>query len=162
MTNPGSAADKTPMSGLVSIGRDVRGDLNLRVEQVEVSGMPVAVAIVILGDQVLMVRRRKRYGELDWQFPAGIVKPDDIAADVARDETFAETSVLTEVIEYLGTRLHPVTQLKISYFLCSYVAGEPQNMDPRENSEARWVRLAEVYDLVPKRQIFKPIQDLLE
>lgn len=154
--------DNPSEAPLVQIGRDVRGDVHLTVEQITAPGMPVAVTLIIRQGRILMVRRRTPYGELDWQFPAGVVKPHEAPSDVAKEETFFETGVNCEVVDFLGSRLHPVTQLRILYFRAEYLAGEAENLDSQENRDVCWVPLEEVYSLVPRRQIFNPVRDMIE
>lgn len=51
----------------------------------------VAIGLVHQGTKVLMVRRRHREGSLMWQFPAGIVKPQQEPEQRVLDETLKET-----------------------------------------------------------------------
>lgn len=118
----------------------------------------VAVAVVVRGSDVLIVRRRS--GEsctLSWQFPAGVVKPGASVGDVAATETFGETAVHCMPVKSVGSRVHPLTRVWCEYVLCEYVAGEVMNADPAENVSVAWVAKSELTRLIPTNQIFAPI-----
>ena len=121
----------------------------------------VAVAIVMRGDNILVVCRRGDDAGLYWQFPAGMVKPGRSAEAVAVRETLAETGVHCVVAESLGSRLHPVTNVHCDYVLCTYVAGDAVNLDPMENESVLWVGRDELTRLIPPDQIFAPVASAL-
>ncbi|MDF2710606.1 MAG: hypothetical protein K0R62_6258, partial [Nonomuraea muscovyensis] len=83
---------------------------------VEAQALRVAIAVVVKGDEVLLVCRRGD-GEIRWQFPAGMVKPGADPAAVAAQETHGETGVHCRIREQLGERVHPLTGVVASYFL---------------------------------------------
>ncbi len=95
--------------------------------------LTVAIAVVTDGDRVLLVCRRHEAGNVSWQFPAGVVKPEMNAAATAVRETFEETGVHCSVRQRLGTRLHPVTRVFCEYFPCDYLSGIVANRDVVEN-----------------------------
>lgn len=123
--------------------------------------MRVVIAIVIAGDQVLMVRNRS--GAIGWQFPAGIVKPghEEDIENVAVAETLAETGVLCTVRRGLGSRVHPVTGVLCEYLLCDYVSGDATNGDPLENAAVTWLDRKGVLAVIPDGQLFPPVEELL-
>lgn len=120
----------------------------------------VVIAVVCRDGDVLMVRRRGE-GQLDWQFPAGIVKPGQDPVDVAVDETFAETGVACSVRASLGSRVHPVTGVACDYLLCDYLSGEPANSDSVENSAVAWLSREKVLAVVPEGQLYPPIERIM-
>jgi len=100
-------------------------------------------------------------GGIEWQFPAGIIKPGRASAATATEETFNETGIHCEPIKTLGWRIHPVTQVHCEYVLCRYLTGEPTNRDSVENFDALWVERDAVTGLIPEDQMFSAILDLL-
>ncbi|MBD9721940.1 NUDIX domain-containing protein [Streptomyces caniscabiei] len=128
---------------------------------VEAQALRVAIAVVLRGDDVLLVCRRGD-GELRWQFPAGMVKPGADPATVAAQETHGETGVHCRVREQLGERVHPVTGVVASYFLADHLAGDASNKDPLENVDVTWAPRTALTRFIPADQIFPPILSALE
>jgi 8-oxo-dGTP diphosphatase len=129
--------------------------------RMEAQALRVAIAVVLRGDDVLLVCRRGD-GELRWQFPAGMVKPGADPATVAVQETHGETGVHCTVRQQLGERIHPVTGVVASYFLADHLAGEAINRDPLENVDVTWVSRASLTRFIPTSQVFPPILSALE
>lgn len=127
----------------------------------EAQALRVAIAIVVRGEDVLLVCRRGD-GSLSWQFPAGVVKPGAAPEAVTVQETHAETGVHCAVREHLGSRLHPVTGVMASYYLCDYLAGEASNRDPLENLDVSWAPRAALARFIPADNIYPPIMTALE
>jgi 8-oxo-dGTP diphosphatase len=121
----------------------------------------VAIAVVLRGDDVLLVCRRGD-GELRWQFPAGMVKPGAAPETIAVQETHGETGVHCTVRERLGERVHPFTGVVATYFLADHLAGEAQNLDPLENVDVTWVSRSALTRFIPQDQIYPPILSALE
>jgi 8-oxo-dGTP diphosphatase len=127
----------------------------------EAQALRVAIAVVLRGDDVLLVCRRGD-GELRWQFPAGMVKPGADPSTVAVQETHGETGVHCTIREQLGERVHPVTGVVASYYLADHLAGEASNRDPLENVDVTWVPRAALTRFIPAGQIFPPVLTALE
>ena len=127
----------------------------------QAQALRVAIAVVLRGDDVLLVCRRGD-GELRWQFPAGMVKPGAAPETVAVQETHGETGVHCTVRLRLGERIHPVTGVIAVYHLCDFLAGEASNLDQLENVDVTWVPRAALTRFIPQAQIFPPILDALE
>ncbi|MGW5426852.1 NUDIX hydrolase [Streptomyces sp. NPDC004059] len=127
----------------------------------EAQALRVAIAVVLRGDDVLLVCRRGD-GELRWQFPAGMVKPGAAPETVAVQETHGETGVHCTVRRQLGERVHPVTGVVATYFLADHLAGEAANLDPLENVDVAFVPRAALTRFIPQDQIFPPILNALE
>ncbi|MFG3046277.1 NUDIX domain-containing protein [Streptomyces sp. NPDC048241] len=128
---------------------------------IETQALRVAIAVVARGDDVLLVCRRGD-GVLRWQFPAGMVKPGTDPSTVAVQETHGETGVHVAVRQPLGERVHPVTGVVATYYLCDYLAGEPANLDPVENADVTWVPRTALTRFIPADQIYPPILKALE
>lgn len=135
--------------------------LNPPAPRMQAQALRVAIAVVLRGDEVLLVCRRGD-GELRWQFPAGMVKPGSDPATVAVQETHGETGVHCTVRALLGERVHPVTGVVAVYHLADYLAGEPTNLDPVENVDVTWVPRSSLTRFIPADQIFPPILEALE
>jgi 8-oxo-dGTP diphosphatase len=121
----------------------------------------VAIAVVVRGDEVLLVCRRGS-DSITWQFPAGVVKPGGSPEVVATQETLGETGVHCAVRRPLGSRLHPVTGVVADYYLCDYLAGEASNRDPLENLDVTWVPLTTLPRFIPTDKIYPPILTALK
>jgi 8-oxo-dGTP pyrophosphatase MutT (NUDIX family) len=123
--------------------------------------MTVAVSIVQKGYFFLMVRRKMPEGGLEWQFPAGIIRPKQDPKKRAVEEVFNETNVKCNVIGKIGERrVHPNTRVKTIYYGCSYLSGEACNKDTGENVEVKWVNAWEVEKLVTS-DLYSDIKELL-
>lgn len=122
----------------------------------------VAIAVVVDKDRVLLVRRREGDSGISWQFPAGIIKPGEHGEDVAVRETLGETGVHCSVLDLLGSRLHPVTEVHCDYYACDYLAGEAENRDTVENAGVVWARCGELSKFVTREMIYPPVLRFLE
>lgn len=123
----------------------------------------VAVAVVVRGQEVLIVcRRGEDGGGISWQFPAGVVKPGVAPETVAVRETLAETGVHCAMSRQLGSRLHPVTQVHCDYVLCESLTGDAQNLDVVENVGVVWADKAQLTRFIPADRIYPPILEALE
>ncbi|MFI8499425.1 NUDIX hydrolase [Streptomyces sp. NPDC085524] len=129
-------------------------------EATAAQALRVAIAVVLRGAEVLLVQRRDGDG-LQWQFPAGVVKPGAEPAAVAVKETRAETGVHCTVRQPLGSRLHPATGVQAEYVLCDHLMGEAANLDPAENAEAAFVPITSLTRFIPADRIFRPVLDAL-
>lgn len=129
--------------------------------RIEAQALRVAIAVVLRGDDVLLVCRRGD-GELRWQFPAGMVKPGADPQTVAVQETHGETGVHCTIRSRLGERIHPVTGVVAAYHLCDYLAGDATNRDTLENVDVTWVPRTALTRFIPQDQIYPPILNALE
>jgi 8-oxo-dGTP pyrophosphatase MutT (NUDIX family) len=123
--------------------------------------LSAALAIVVRGQDVLLVRPRTPESA-SWQFPAGVVKPQSSPEAVAVRETLAETGIDCAVRERIGSRTHPVTGVYCVYLLCEYLAGEPENRDPFENINVRWVPISDLTRFIPTDRIYPPVLDAIK
>jgi 8-oxo-dGTP diphosphatase len=144
-------------------GESVRGRFGLLIappEQARAQALRVAIAVVLRGDEVLLVCRRGD-DTLSWQFPAGVVKPGGSAEAVAVRETHAETGVHCAVRKHLGTRVHPDTSVIADYWLCEYLMGDASNGDQQENADVSWVPITALTRFISEEKIYPPILEAL-
>ncbi len=114
----------------------------------------VGVAAVVLhGDQVLLVQRGREPGKGSWGLPGGVLELGETLADGVRREVQEECGVDVEVGAVVGV-FEPMQRdaegrLRFHYvvidYLARYVAGEPRPADDAD--DARWVDLAALDDL---------------
>lgn len=117
-----------------------------------------AIAIVAGDLGVLVVRRRAESSvAVNWQFPAGIIKPGGSAERIAERETLAETGVHCAAVRTLGSRVHPLTRVHCSYVFCEYLAGDPTNLDPVENTDVLWAPIDRLPKFIPLTAIYPPV-----
>ena len=111
-----------------------------------------AIAVVLRGDQVLLVQRGKDPGRGLWGYPGGAVEWGETAAEAAIRELREETGVIatpgplighSDVIHReahtdQGTAKGEVTHhFFLAATLCTYVSGEPVAAD--DAADAKWV-----------------------
>ncbi|AGL21476.1 NUDIX domain-containing protein [Actinoplanes sp. N902-109] len=107
--------------------RQLKADDDAEAEAAAGSAVALSVAIAVVtkeADVLLVCRRDADPSGIDWQFPAGIVKPGATPSTIAVRETLAETGIHCAVRSELGSRVHPLSGVNASYFLCDYLAGE--------------------------------------
>jgi 8-oxo-dGTP pyrophosphatase MutT (NUDIX family) len=123
--------------------------------------LSAALAVVLRGRDILLVRPRTPESA-SWQFPAGVVKPQSSPEAVAVRETLAETGIDCAVRGQIGSRTHPITGVYCVYLLCEYLAGEPENRDPFENINVRWVPTDQLTKFIPTDRIYPPVLDVIK
>jgi 8-oxo-dGTP pyrophosphatase MutT (NUDIX family) len=123
-------------------------------------GLSVAVGVVQKDKDFLMVKRKTREGNLRWQFPAGIVKPNTYPEDKVEREVKEETGITCRADKLIGSRVHSETKILCQYLHCTYLDGEAQNLDPEENDDVKWVRANEVESYATS-SIFRGVKKLL-
>ena len=109
-----------------------------------------ALAVVLRGDQALLVRRRNPPDAGLWGFPGGRVEPGETALAAAVRELAEETGVIATPRHYLDNidviRRDPGGALSFHFLLaavlCDYVSGEPLAGD--DALEAEWVTVAAI------------------
>lgn len=92
----------------------------------------VVVGIVQRAEKVLMVKRAKQEGILDWVFPGGKVEKGETLENACIREVKEETGVDISVVTKIGERRHPNTNRIITYFWCDYIDGEEKIINSDE------------------------------
>lgn len=123
--------------------------------------MHIAVAIVEKNREFLIVRRRKKEGSLLWQFPAGAVENSEADNHAAERETFEETNIRCKAVKQFGERIHPETNVKVSYWLCEYVEGLLELKDKEELDQAKWASGKDVLSSITS-DLYPPIREYIE
>jgi ADP-ribose pyrophosphatase YjhB (NUDIX family)/transcriptional regulator with XRE-family HTH domain len=121
---------------------------------------PVAVAIVVSGDRVLVSRRVD--DDPPWGFPGGEVEPGDPASETVERELKEEIAGFRiRPVRIIGRRDHPRSHRHMIYVQAVPSAGtDVQVGDRRELSAVEWVDLATVLDRMP--DLYSPIREFLE
>lgn len=132
-----------------------------------VQPIAAASAVLIRGDEVLMVKRGQAPNRGLWSFPGGKIIPGERAADAALRELAEETGVQAEARELI-TVLDLIAReagcVQYHYLLvvmrCDWRAGEPAAAD--DAAEARWIPVAELREgRYPLTDTILPILDRL-
>ncbi|MPY47109.1 NUDIX hydrolase [Streptomyces acidicola] len=125
------------------------------------SNPPIAAAVVVHANRLLLIRRRVPEGALLWTLPSGKVEPDETPAAAAAREALEEAGVTVEPVQLLGERLHPGSGRRMVYVACRRLAGDARVASPREVAEVAWVRLGEIPERIPGG-LFGPVQAFLD
>ncbi|MEW2175046.1 NUDIX hydrolase [Streptomyces sp. NPDC005406] len=121
----------------------------------------ISTAIVVDGDRVLMIRRRRREGNLLWAFPGGAVEAGETPEQAAVREMSEEVGLEVEALCVLGERVHPHTGRHMTYVACAPVSGTAGVGDAEEIAEIAWVRHGEIDAFVPYG-LFGPVHAYLD
>lgn len=157
--------DRAPDAVKVRFARQLKtnDDAEIAASGVPTVALTVAIAVVIADADVLVVCRREADPSgLDWQFPAGIVKPGAQPSTVAVRETLAETGIHCSIRAELGSRVHPMTGVNCDYFHCDYLAGTVENRDAVENVDALWAPRRDIGRFIPTQRIYEPVLRAIE
>lgn len=120
----------------------------------------VALAVVVRGNKVLLIRRANPEGDLIWAFPGGKVEPNENSKAASRREVFEEANIECKPLRRLGRRIHPDTKHKIDYFFCQHRRGEGEPAEKHKIAEVKWATLDEMKDTL-KLDVFSPVLDYL-
>ncbi len=120
----------------------------------------VALAVVVRGDKVLLIKRANPEGDLVWAFPGGKVEPHENSKAATKREVFEEANIECKPLRRLGRRIHPHTKHKIDYFFCQHRRGEGEPVEKHKIAEVKWVTLDEMKDTL-KLDVFSPVLDYL-
>jgi ADP-ribose pyrophosphatase YjhB (NUDIX family) len=141
-------------SGKISV-KDSEMSAGLLPRPVEVAAVArVAIGLILHQENVVLVQRRISEGALEWQFPAGFVKPLRDPAQSIRDEVLMETGLTCRVGDLLGERIHPETKMTCVYYQMHLLHGDLMNGDSTENLEVRWVPIDRVFGYIEETRVF--------
>jgi 8-oxo-dGTP diphosphatase len=117
----------------------------------------VAVAVIVRGGSVLLVRRRATDNAPPWVLPGGKIAPGESPGQAAVREALEETGIETAQRRVLGSRVHPDTGKRITYVACDVITGTARVAAPRELVAVEWVPIGELGKYVP-HGFFAPVQ----
>lgn len=121
----------------------------------------IAVSVIERSNQVLLVQRSSREGNLNWQFPAGKLEFGEDPFNAAEREVYEETGVRCKSIKTLGSRKVLEHKVFIYYVLCVYTSGKEFLKDRRENKDIRWVNVNDIRSYIPVN-LFEGIAEYFE
>lgn len=121
----------------------------------------VVVGIVEKDGKILMIKRAKKEGNLEWAFPGGKVEENETKENACIREVYEETGINVQIKEIIGQRIHPDTQVKLTYFLCSYLNGEIKLLDKTEIVDVEYKNIKE-FERDVKTDIFPPVFEYIK
>src|SRR5687768_13112712 len=110
---------------------------------------PIAAAIIVTDDRVLLVRRRVKEGELSWQFPGGEIEFGESSEQAAVREAYEEVGLVVAPVMPLGERIHPATGRTMVYVGCEVISGAAVVADSDELDKVAWCDRADLKAHVP-------------
>lgn len=109
---------------------------------------PAVLAVLLRGDEVLLVRRRNPPNQGAWGYPGGRIEPGEPLAVAALRELKEETGVEAEFLQVLttldsiGEEEDAAWHYVLVVCLCLWTAGEPLAAD--DALEAAWFPVADL------------------
>lgn len=109
---------------------------------------PAVLAVLLRGDEVLLVRRRNPPNQGAWGYPGGRIEPGEPLAVAALRELKEETGVEAEFLQVLttldsiGEDEDAAWHYVLVVCLCLWTAGEPLAAD--DALEAAWFPVADL------------------
>lgn len=89
----------------------------MRILAMHFSPMEVCLGIIEYEGKVLLIKRRDKE-HVTWAFPGGKVEEGESSKQAVKRELYEEIGVEVETASKLGERIHPISQVHISYWLC--------------------------------------------
>lgn len=121
----------------------------------------LALAIVQHNGIILMVQAKAQDNVSAWRFPGGMVEPGESESEAASREVYEETGIKCSPVRKLGERVHPTTNLLITYYACNYLSGEPVLKEPDKFGQVAWITPEEIREKVTDT-IFQPALDHIQ
>jgi 8-oxo-dGTP diphosphatase len=124
----------------------------------------VAACYIVKDQRLLMVRRVKRDGGLEWAAVSGQIEAGETPEAAAIREVREEVGLTVAVERRLGERVHPATGRHLIYFACRIVSGVPALVADKEIAAIEWCDLAAVKERWArvKGGLFPPVLAYLE
>lgn len=120
----------------------------------------IAIGILKNNQQVLIVRRKEKEGNLMWQFPGGEIEENESILEAAQREVKEESNINCIAEKILCERVHPYTKRYMYYIICSYKNGTPSQIEDKDIAEAIWVNIGDLNKYF-STDLFKPVSEYL-
>jgi len=120
----------------------------------------VVVGIIVRDSSVLMLKRAKAEGALQWNFPGGKIEAGETIAVALQREIREETGLSCSVQRILGSRVHPDTGVTIHYAVCLPEAGTARNLEPAKADQISWIPAVDVPAIVTSN-LYPPLAEFL-
>jgi 8-oxo-dGTP diphosphatase len=126
------------------------------------STLPKAVVgVVIQEGKVLLVKKKTSDDNSAWQFPGGAVEDKETEQKTTVREILEETGIQCTPIRKIGERIHPSSQVFLSYWLCAYRSGVIRLKEPDKFTDIAWVEVAKAPAFLGD-DLFDPVKAVLE
>jgi 8-oxo-dGTP diphosphatase len=144
-------------SPLVNAGRE-RGSQSMTELGTEPELLPVAAAIVVTDDGVLIEQRHDKIPP--WTFPASEILPGQSVRETVERRVPVETGISVAFVRLLGRRIHPRTGRTMAYALAEVTGGQVTVGDPGDLADVKWATVEETRELMP--DMFPPVRAYLD
>lgn len=121
----------------------------------------VVIGIVSKDEKILMIKRARVEGDLEYTFPGGKVELGETKEQAVIREVKEETGINVKVKKILGERIHPNTLIKLTYFICDYFSGDLAISDYNEIKEAKFLTKDEFNNCV-KTDVYEPVKKYIK
>ena len=121
----------------------------------------LALAIVQRNGTILIVQAKAQDNVSAWRFPGGMIEPGESESEAASREEYEETGIKCLPVRKLRERVHPTTNLLITYYACDYLSGEPALKEPDKFGQVAWITPEEIREKVTDT-IFQPVLDHIQ
>lgn len=119
----------------------------------------IAIGIVLKDSDVLIVKRKQSEGDLQWQFPGGVIENNESELQAVVREIYEETGCEIDVVKPLGKRLHPYTKKIISYWICQYRNGNLVISDD-DLEDVKWINKTDLLQYFTT-SVYEPVLSYL-
>lgn len=106
-------------------------------------------------NRVLMIRRAKpetgKDGSiLEWVFPGGKQRSNEIREECVKREVLDETGYDVKSIKQISLDFHPQIPVMIAYHLCKLISLKPiaNPKEPHEVAEIKWIKVEKIKDFI--------------
>lgn len=126
------------------------------------SKMPVVgvATLVFRQGKLLLGQRSKAPGYDTWQFPGGLLKPNETVFDCARREVLEETGMHIHKLAYgpYTNNIFPEENVhSVTLYISAMTNDEPSNIEPELAKSWQWFEPSAL-----PRPLFLPIEELLK
>ena len=112
----------------------------------------IVLGVTIRKNQILLVRRKRNNEGLTWNIPGGTVRKGENLRQAVAREVKEETGIGVNVCKTIGSRVHPLTKKRITYYECECRSQEEQISivsNDHDLCEITWIDINEAIGLLP-------------